>query len=134
MLTAPRTGTYKKLLVLATTISSSAYLLLLLRWHGDTNVWKSLYILPGGFGMGMVMSGIFVAVQAASGPENKAPALGGIWLTMSIGSMLGMAAVSAVTIETMKSALEVQLVEMGLAETARNQVGSTMNIQFHVRC
>lgn len=84
--------------------------------------------------MGMVMSGIFVAVQAASGPENKAPALGGIWLTTSIGAMIGMTAVSAVTIETMKSALEVRLVEMGLAETTRNQVGSTMNIRFHVRC
>ena len=42
-----RTGRYKLLVTLAVTCSSLSYLLLMLRWHGNTNWWESLYIIPG---------------------------------------------------------------------------------------
>lgn len=41
------TGRYKWLVYLATLMSASAYALLILRWHGNTNWWESLYIFPG---------------------------------------------------------------------------------------
>jgi hypothetical protein len=42
----PRSGRYKTLIILAVTLSSFSYLLLMLRWHGNTNIWESLYIFP----------------------------------------------------------------------------------------
>ena len=42
-----RTGRYKFLAVLAAISSAVCYVLLILRWHGKTNVWESLYIAPG---------------------------------------------------------------------------------------
>jgi hypothetical protein len=42
----PRSGRYKRLIILAVTLSSFSYALLMLRWHGNTNVWESLYIFP----------------------------------------------------------------------------------------
>ncbi|KAH7363260.1 major facilitator superfamily transporter [Plectosphaerella cucumerina] len=117
-----RTGQYKKLLILATMISASSYLLLFLRWHGHTGVWESLYIFPGGLGTGIVQSAIFIAVQAAVNPSHKAPALGGIWLTVSVGAIIGLAAVSAVTIEVMKWRLDDLLGLMGFDEVARLEI------------
>lgn len=40
-------GRYKALCVFATLSGCSSYLLLMLRWHGNTNWWESLYIMPG---------------------------------------------------------------------------------------
>lgn len=117
-----RTGHYKKLLILATMVSASSYLLLFLRWHGHTGIWEALDILPGGFGTGIVQSAIFIAVQAAVNPSHKAPALGGIWLTFSVGAIIGLAAVSAVTIEVMKWRLASLLDLMGFDEVARLEV------------
>jgi hypothetical protein len=42
----PRSGRYKRLIILAAALSSFSYVLLMLRWHGNTNVWESLYIFP----------------------------------------------------------------------------------------
>lgn len=102
--------------------SASSYLLLLLTWHGDTGFWESLFIFPGGFGTGMVQSITFIAVQAAVDPAHKAPALGGIWLTGTVGAIVGLAAVSVVTIEVMKQKLDAQLQMMGLDDIVRAEV------------
>jgi MFS family permease len=42
-----KTGRYKGLILLAVLAGSFSYILLMLRWHGDTNFWESLYIFPG---------------------------------------------------------------------------------------
>lgn len=41
-----RSGRYKALIITAVSLSSFSYLLLMLRWHGNTNFWESLYIFP----------------------------------------------------------------------------------------
>ncbi|KAK8030421.1 major facilitator superfamily transporter [Apiospora arundinis] len=114
-----RTGRYKPMLIFATLASSFSYLLLLLRWHGHTNVWESLYILPGGLGTGIVQTITFVGVQAAIDPAHKAAAMSGIFLVVTIGGMVGMVAVNAVTIETMTQTLYTALDTMGIGESAR---------------
>lgn len=43
----PRTGKYKWLIFLATLMSTTSYILLLLRWHGRTNWVETMYIFPG---------------------------------------------------------------------------------------
>lgn len=117
-----RTGRYRRLMVLATVCSSLSYLLLLLRWHGNTNFWESLYIIPGGFGMGMVQSAVFISVQAAVNPANKAAATSGMWLSTSVGMILGLACISAVVTETMKWDLDAALQASGMGEAARQKV------------
>ncbi|KAK8101836.1 major facilitator superfamily domain-containing protein [Apiospora kogelbergensis] len=117
-----RTGRYKPVLVFATLASSTSYLLLLLRWHGQTNIWESLYILPSGLGTGIVQTTTFIAVQAAIDPAHKAPAMSGIFLVVTIGGIIGMVAVNAVTIATMTQTLDTVLNAMGIGEAARHHI------------
>lgn len=117
-----RTGRYKSLLIIATLASSLSYVLLLLRWHGDTNVWESLYIVPGGFGAGLVQSAGFISVQAAVNPKHKAAVTSGMFLTFQIGMILGLSCVSAVMMETMRWRLDALLQGMDLGAAARKTV------------
>lgn len=108
--------------------SSVSYILLLLRWHGQTNVWESLYIFPGGLGTGAVQTGVFVAVQAATDPTHKAAALGGVWLTVMVGAIVGMTAVSTATMHFMASSLSTTLQGRGFAKGVIEKV--RQNRQF----
>ncbi|KZL65905.1 major facilitator superfamily transporter [Colletotrichum tofieldiae] len=127
-----KTGRYKSLLIIATIASSFSYVLLLLRWHGDTNVWESLYIVPGGFGAGLVQSAGFISVQAAANPKHKAAVTSGMFLTFQIGMILGLASVSAVMMETMKWRLDALLKGMDLGAVARKKIieKATSSVDF----
>ncbi|KAM0273873.1 hypothetical protein ACHAQH_008168 [Verticillium albo-atrum] len=117
-----RTGRYKNLAVMATICSSVSYVLLVLHWHGRTNLWESLYIIPGGFGQGVAISSVFVSVQAAVDGRHKAAAISGLYLCTSVGMIVGLATVSAVVMGTMKAALEASLVGMGIGSAARAEI------------
>ncbi|KAF2791573.1 MFS general substrate transporter [Melanomma pulvis-pyrius CBS 109.77] len=111
-----RTGRYKALIILATVCSSSAYLLLIIRWHGHTNWAESLYILPGGFGMGIVQSALFISLQAAIDPAHAAVAASSLYLASSIGTVAGLAGVSAVLQQGLRFGLGRRLKELGIGE------------------
>ncbi|OLN87344.1 Vacuolar membrane amino acid uptake transporter fnx2-like protein 2 [Colletotrichum chlorophyti] len=126
-----RTGRYKFLLIIATLASSFSYVLLLLRWHGNTNAWESLYIVPGGFGAGLVQSAGFISVQAAANPKHKAAVTSGIFLTFQIGMILGLSCVSAVMMETMKWRLDALLKGMDLEGIVRKIIEkATSNVDY----
>lgn len=108
------TGRYKLLTIVATLIASCAYLLLILRWHGNTNWLESLYIFPGGFGMGVVQSALFISVQAAIDPSFAAIAASTLYLTSSVGFLSGMAGVSAVLQGTLRFGLAQRLDGLGI--------------------
>ncbi|KAH7087357.1 major facilitator superfamily domain-containing protein [Paraphoma chrysanthemicola] len=109
-----RTGRYKFLILVATLVSSTGYLLLILRWHGNTNWLESLYIFPGGFGMGIVQSALFISVQAAIDPSFAAIAASTLYLTSSVGFLAGMAGVSAVLQGTLRYGLGHRLDDIGI--------------------
>ncbi|KAF5016751.1 hypothetical protein F66182_11458 [Fusarium sp. NRRL 66182] len=90
-----RTGRYKALILLAAVSSITSYTLMLLRWHGQTNWLESLYVFPGGLGMGIAQSAAFIALQACIEPRDKAPAASGLFLSGTLGSIVGMASSSA---------------------------------------
>ncbi|KAK2044717.1 major facilitator superfamily transporter [Colletotrichum somersetense] len=117
-----KTGRYKYLLIIAAIASSFSYVLLLLRWHGDTNVWESLYIVPGGFGAGLVQSAGFISIQAAVNPKHKAAVTSGMFLTFQIGMIVGLACASAVMMETMKWRLDTLLKAMDLGAVTREKI------------
>ncbi|KAI0012182.1 major facilitator superfamily domain-containing protein [Xylariaceae sp. FL0662B] len=90
-----RTGDYKAPLVFAGAVSFSCYGLLILRWHGNTNWVESLYVFPGGFGTGISLTAVFIALQAAIDPADKAVAAAGLYLTIPVGQIVGTAACNA---------------------------------------
>jgi hypothetical protein len=75
-----RTGQFKILLVVAGLVASISYLLLYLRWNGNTGFWESLFILPGGFGTGIAAASSFIAMSAMLPPEEVAMATAGYML------------------------------------------------------
>lgn len=110
-----------------------SYSLLLLRWHGDTNAWESLYIVPGGFGAGLVQSAGFISIQAAANPKHKAAVTSGMFLTFQIGMILGLSCVSAVMMETMRWRLDALLEGMDLSAVVRKQVSRGQSLLFSSR-
>ncbi|KAI6712281.1 hypothetical protein JHW43_005201 [Diplocarpon mali] len=100
-----RTGRYKVLAILATISSSFSYLLLIVRWTGETNWLESLEIVPGGFGTGIALSATFVGLQSVVTKKDKAIATGGQYLWSGIGTVVGVAGASAVQIGRLRALL-----------------------------
>ncbi len=111
-----RTGHYKTPAILAGLLSSFAYVILLLRWHGKTNWWESLYILPGGFGMGVSQTAIFIGLNAGLQGEEVAIATGGLYLASSVGMVSGISLVSAVLRQSLKRLLDERVTGDGAKE------------------
>jgi MFS family permease len=111
-----RTGRYKALIILATICSSASYFLLILRWDGHTNWLESLYIVPGGFGSGIVQSALFISIQAAIDPAYAAVAASNLYLANSVGMVAGMAGVNAVLQEGLRYGLAKRLGDLGFGE------------------
>lgn len=117
-----RTGRYKALTLGATGVASLAYLLLILRWHGNTNWLESLYIFPGGFGTGIASSTLFISIQAALDPSFTAIAASTLYLASSIGMLGGMAGVSAVLQQSLRINLDGRLTHIGVADEKKWKV------------
>lgn len=84
-----RTGHYKVLLLLAGLVASVSYMLLYLRWNGNTGFWGSLYIIPGGMGTGIASAAGFIAMTALLPPEEIAMATAGYMLLISFAMTAG---------------------------------------------
>ncbi|EPS35938.1 hypothetical protein H072_10575 [Dactylellina haptotyla CBS 200.50] len=111
-----RTGRYKLLLTLAGVISSIASTLLILRWNGHTGFLESLYIFPGGFGMGLSQASSFVAMTAGLEKEHYAVATGGLYLSSNIGAVAGVSIVSVVLENAVRTILGQRLIGPGSKE------------------
>lgn len=114
--------------MVATICTSLTYLLLFLRWRGHTSVWESLYIIPAGFGTGIAQAATFISTQAAVDKKYKAVATAGLFLTMQVGLMLGLASSGAVMLGGMRRSLDGRLIAMGLGSLVRKEVRSTISV------
>ncbi|KAF2402942.1 MFS general substrate transporter [Trichodelitschia bisporula] len=122
-LTIKRTGRYKALAIIATISSSISYSLLMLRWRGHTGFWESLYIVPGGFGLGICEAAVFISLSASVPKALQGVALSGLFLTVSVGVLTGYAASSSVLENVLRSELVRRLVGFeGADEIIRNSV------------
>ncbi|KAF1981182.1 MFS general substrate transporter, partial [Aulographum hederae CBS 113979] len=104
-----KTGRYKILAILAFLSSSSAYIVMILRWHGHTSMWESLEIAPGGLGMAMAEQAIFVSLNAGVDPSYSAVAISGMLLSGSIGLLIGVSVNSIILTSTLYSQLTAAL-------------------------
>ncbi|PNP79470.1 hypothetical protein FNYG_07086 [Fusarium nygamai] len=108
-----RTGRYKALIIFSAISSITSYALMLLRWHGQTNWLESLYVFPGGLGMGIAQSAAFIALQASIDPKDKAAASSGIFLAVTLGSVVGMAGTSAAIQGLLRHDIQQNLNDLG---------------------
>lgn len=60
-----KTGRYKSLTTIGSALASIGYLLLIIRWKGQTGWVEGLYIFFGGFGAGTLQSTTFIHLAAA---------------------------------------------------------------------
>ncbi|KAL2179355.1 major facilitator superfamily domain-containing protein [Thermothelomyces heterothallicus CBS 202.75] len=130
-----RTGRYKTLIILAVTLSSLSYFLLMLRWHGSTNFWESLYIFPSGFGTGIAQSAVFVSLQAviaAQDPSHLAPAISFMYLTTTIAITLGVPLSNAVMQSALRRSLWRRLIALRLGgdEIAKIVENTVSDVDF----
>lgn len=117
-----RSGRYKVLCTFATISSSTCYLLLMLRWHGNTNWLESLYIMPGGFGTGIAQSALFISLQAVVNPEHMAPAVSMMYLSTRVCMMTGLVSSSATMRQFLRIGLKTRLDHLGLDPVRRDKV------------
>ncbi|KAF5572410.1 multidrug resistance [Fusarium pseudoanthophilum] len=111
-----RTGRYKALIIFSAVSSITSYTLMLLRWHGQTNWLESLYVFPGGLGMGIAQSAAFIALQASIDPKDKAAASSGIFLAVTLGSVVGMAGTSAAIQGLLRHDIQQNLGDLGKSQ------------------
>lgn len=94
---------------MGTLSSFTCYLLLVLRWRGNTSIWESLYVFPGGFGTGIVHGTTFVALAAGVPESQMAIASTGMYLSANIGVLVGASLASKVLQASLRSGLNVGL-------------------------
>ncbi|KAE8450081.1 hypothetical protein EG329_006862 [Mollisiaceae sp. DMI_Dod_QoI] len=132
-----RTGRYRLLAISALIASSLSYFMLIVRWHGHTSWLESLYIIPGGFGMGVVISCSMISLVAGVKKQEIAVATGGLYLSSGIGTMIGIAGSSAVQMGTLRALLERRLSgfenSKEILEEAISNVGSIEGLEEGVR-
>ncbi|KAJ5231748.1 uncharacterized protein N7469_006336 [Penicillium citrinum] len=91
-----RTGHYKPVLFIAGLVASITYLLLYLRWNGDTSIWESLFIFPGGMGTAFASAASFVALTAFLDSDEVIMATSGYMLAFSIAMTAGITTTNSV--------------------------------------
>lgn len=123
-----RTGRYKAPTILAVTCSSASYLLMLLRWHGNTGWLESLYIMPGGFGTGIAQSALFIALQAVIDPAHAAPATAFMYLSTTVWMTIGLPVSNAAMQMSLRAGLERRLLGLGLEGAEIQQVGDGCHV------
>ncbi|KAG7284035.1 hypothetical protein NEMBOFW57_010394 [Staphylotrichum longicolle] len=110
-----RSGRYKALIITAVSLSSFSYLLLMLRWHGNTNFWESLYIFPSGFGTGIAQSAVFISLQAViSDPSHLAPAISFMYLSSTLSLTVGLPLSNSVMQTVLRRTLRARLLDLGM--------------------
>ena len=134
-----KTGRYKWPTVLSPVLSISCMLLCLFFWQGHTSIWEATYILPGGFGQGMVTSAAFVGMAAAIPAEDVAIAGNGMYLFLNIGAIAGASAGAATYQSGLRAGLDEALSEVkngskvNLIGVDDLVLGSVTNLRYRYR-
>ncbi|KAK3689680.1 major facilitator superfamily domain-containing protein [Podospora appendiculata] len=110
-----RLGRYKSLVLIAVITSSLSYLLLMLRWHGNTNWLESLYILPSGLGTGIAQSALFISLQVVIDPAHMAPAISFMYLSTTVFITIGLPLSNAIMHAPLRWGLQSRLLALGLS-------------------
>ncbi|KAJ6155972.1 hypothetical protein N7497_004857 [Penicillium chrysogenum] len=87
-----------------------SFALILVRWTiFEPQLFEIIYIFPGYFGMGMVLSSQFAALAAARPEQNAATSVTTYYFAQQLGLMTGITTVKALLIKEMRRGLDVTL-------------------------
>ncbi|KAL8954453.1 MAG: hypothetical protein Q9183_007112, partial [Haloplaca sp. 2 TL-2023] len=100
-----RTKRYKLLSVIASSLCTASFILILLRWHGRISIWESLYPFPAALGVGLLNSTQFVGVSAAVEKPLLAKTISVFFLSQQIGMIIGAGGSSALLRRVFKDEL-----------------------------
>ncbi|KAK0726524.1 major facilitator superfamily domain-containing protein [Apiosordaria backusii] len=89
-----RTGLYRLITNIAVVLSNLSFLAIFLRWRGVTHWGETLYGFPIGVGFGVSLSAAFIALTAGLESTQVAVATSGFYLSMNLGSLLGVSGAS----------------------------------------
>jgi hypothetical protein len=95
--------------IIGATSAAISYTLMILRWHGHTNLLESLYIIPGGFGNGIALSASFIALTAGVDASQMAIASSGLYLSSNLGMVTGLSVAASVLQSTLRKQLQIAL-------------------------
>ncbi|EEU37711.1 uncharacterized protein NECHADRAFT_53466 [Fusarium vanettenii 77-13-4] len=117
-----RTGNHRALLITGTLLSIFGYLLIILRWRGNTGWLGSLYILLSGFGTGFVQSAVFISLQSAVEKTKLTAAISCLYLSVALASTQGLAMINAVLQIAVRRNLGRRLADIGLDTVQRDKI------------
>jgi hypothetical protein len=116
---------------MAAVVASIGYLLLVLRWHGQTNIFESMYITLSGFGTGVALSTTFIGLTAGVEPSDIAVAATGLYQAQNIGMVTGLSITGAVIQGTLRPMLKQKLRGFKHRRTVSFMM---MSLESAVRC
>ncbi|RVX76118.1 hypothetical protein B0A52_00475 [Exophiala mesophila] len=127
-----RSGKYKTIMIIGTLLAGSCYILVSLRWNGNTGWPESLYIIPGGFGTGLVQSAAFISLQASVAKETMASAISALYLFTGLGGILGLALLNFILQAVLRAGFEARLVALGIDAAKRKEIidKATANVDY----
>ncbi|KAJ5602221.1 hypothetical protein N7510_011755 [Penicillium lagena] len=123
-----RTGYYKALLVLAGLVASVTYVLLYFTWNGQTGIWESLFIIPGGIGTGVASGSAFIAMTVMLQQEEVAMATAGYMLLISFAMTAGVTVSNTTLGLEFKKQLQSNLHGPGSGKVIRRAMADTAYI------
>jgi MFS family permease len=103
------TGLYRLVILVALVLSNSGFLVIFLRWHGDTRWWEALYGLPIGLGFGVSLSAAFIGLAAGLESSKIATATSGFYLSLNLGSLFGVSLASLLISTSLQRGLSKKL-------------------------
>lgn len=129
-----RTQMYKSILVGTGLFGTITYVLMFLRWNGNTSGIESLYIVPAGFATGAAQSAAFVSMASCLDSSKVAMATGVYFLTSSIGTASGITITNTLMTTLFQKGLESRLPGPGNAEVIPAIIGTKAYQTAAKRC
>lgn len=82
---------------------------MLICWRGSTPSWQTLFLFPGGFGIGLAHASLYIGLAASVEKADMAIAGTGYYLCGNIGAVAGLSAHNALFQATLQHSLEAKL-------------------------
>jgi len=101
-----KTGRYKYLTIMGSVASTTAYAIVLLRWHGATGWSDVWYTFFGGFGMGTMQSTTFIHLAASLDQSEMAIAGTALYVAQNVFMLLGIQLATTVLHAQLRTNLE----------------------------
>ncbi|KAK0636759.1 major facilitator superfamily domain-containing protein [Bombardia bombarda] len=89
-----RTGLYRFVICVAIVLSNLSFAAIFLRWRGPIGWAETLYGFPIGLAFGVSLSAAFIGLTAGLDPTQVAVSTSGFYLSLNLGSMLGVSSAS----------------------------------------